>query len=136
MWEYIERGSKWVRSQSLCLKTEFLKTQIYLRELETEIWRSLVLCLVAQLCPTLWDCMGYNPPGSSVHGILHARILQCVYLKHIVNITLIDDHKPLLSKQDWEPTVSHSVYDLCECPSQCDWDTKEAWILDERLWIM
>ena len=27
----------------------------------------LVLCLVAQLCPTLCDTMGCSPPGSSVH---------------------------------------------------------------------
>ena len=34
--------------------------------------------LVAQLCPTLWDPMACSPPGSSVHGILQARILECV----------------------------------------------------------
>ena len=27
-----------------------------------------MLCLVAQLCPTLFDPMDYSPPGSSVHG--------------------------------------------------------------------
>ena len=31
-----------------------------------------------QLCPTLWDLMGCSPPGSSVHGILQARILEWV----------------------------------------------------------
>ena len=30
---------------------------------------------VAQSCPTLCDPMDYSPPGSSVHGILQARIL-------------------------------------------------------------
>ena len=42
---------------------------------------SLVLWLeseVAQLCPTLCDSMDYSPPGSSIHGILQARILQWV----------------------------------------------------------
>ena len=29
---------------------------------------------VAQSCLTLWDLMDCNPPGSSVHGILQARI--------------------------------------------------------------
>ena len=29
-----------------------------------------------QLCPTLWDPMDCCPPGSSVHGILQARILE------------------------------------------------------------
>ena len=32
--------------------------------------------LVAQLCPTLWDPMDCSPPGSSVHGICQARILE------------------------------------------------------------
>ena len=31
--------------------------------------------LVAQLCPTLCDPMDCSPPGSSVHGLLQARIL-------------------------------------------------------------
>ena len=34
--------------------------------------------LVAQLWPTLCDPMDCSPPGSSVHGILHARILEWV----------------------------------------------------------
>ena len=37
-----------------------------------------VLCIAKpfQSCPTLCDPMGCNPPGSSVHGILQARILE------------------------------------------------------------
>ena len=31
-----------------------------------------------QSCPTLWDPMDCSPPGSSVHGILQARILEWV----------------------------------------------------------
>ena len=31
-----------------------------------------------QLCPTLCNPMHCNPPGSSVHGILQARILEWV----------------------------------------------------------
>ena len=34
--------------------------------------------VVAQLCPTLCDPMDCSPPGSSVHGILQARILEWV----------------------------------------------------------
>ena len=36
------------------------------------------VCLVTQLCLTLCDPMDYSPPGSSVHGILQARILEWV----------------------------------------------------------
>ena len=34
--------------------------------------------LIAQMCLTLCDPMDRNPPGSSVHGILQARILEWV----------------------------------------------------------
>ena len=34
--------------------------------------------LVTQLCPTLFDRMDYSPLGSSVRGILQARILEWV----------------------------------------------------------
>ena len=29
-----------------------------------------------QLCPTLSDLMDHSPPGSSVHGIFQARVLE------------------------------------------------------------
>ena len=32
--------------------------------------------LLPQLCPTLWDPLDWSLPGSSVHGILQARILE------------------------------------------------------------
>ena len=34
--------------------------------------------MLLQSCPTLGDPMDYSPPGSSVHGILQARILEWV----------------------------------------------------------
>ena len=38
-------------------------------------------CSVTKSCPTLWDPMDYSPPGSSVHGISQARILEgCHFL--------------------------------------------------------
>ena len=33
-------------------------------------------CLAAKSCLTLWDPMDYSPPGSSIHGISQARILE------------------------------------------------------------
>ena len=38
----------------------------------------LLTCSVPQSCPTLWDPMDCRPPGSSVHGILQASILEWV----------------------------------------------------------
>ena len=40
------------------------------------VWN--LVCLVTQSCPTLWDPLDCSPPGASVHGILHARILEWV----------------------------------------------------------
>ena len=40
--------------------------------------RSQLVAVAAQLCLTIWDPMDYSPPGSSVHGILQARILEWV----------------------------------------------------------
>ena len=40
-----------------------------------EKWKTM---LVAQPCPTLCDPINCSPPGSSVHGILQVRILECV----------------------------------------------------------
>ena len=37
-------------------------------------------CLVTQSCPTLCDPMDCSPPGSSVHGIFQARILEWVVI--------------------------------------------------------
>ena len=52
---------------------------------KTEVIVSLVNCccvcvcvLVTKLCPILCNPMDYSPPGSSVHGILQARILEWV----------------------------------------------------------
>ena len=38
----------------------------------------IIIVLVAQSCLTVCDPMDGSPPGSSVHGILQARILEWV----------------------------------------------------------
>ena len=43
-----------------------------------EFLKRKVKVLVTQSCPTLCDPMDYNPPGSSVRGILQAGILEWV----------------------------------------------------------
>ena len=44
--------------------------------------------LVTQLCLTLCDPTGCSPPGFSVHGILPARILDCVAISFSVFLFL------------------------------------------------
>ena len=41
------------------------------------------LCVCGQLCPTLCDPMDYSLPGSSVHGISQARILEWVAISSL-----------------------------------------------------
>ena len=42
-----------------------------------------VMCvLCAQLCPALWDPMNCSPPGSSVHGVFQARVLEWVAISY------------------------------------------------------
>ena len=44
-----------------------------------QAYKYLLCCAkLLQLCPSLCDPMDCSPPGSSVHGILHARILEWV----------------------------------------------------------
>ena len=43
------------------------------------IWIVYVLCSL-QSCPTLCDPMDYSLPGSSIYGILQARILEWVVI--------------------------------------------------------
>ena len=40
------------------------------------------VCVCAQSCPTLCNPMDCSPPGSSVHGVLQARILEWVAISY------------------------------------------------------
>ena len=48
--------------------------------MDRSINRSIELVLVTQSCPTLCDPKDCNSPGSSVNGILQARILEWVVI--------------------------------------------------------
>ena len=47
-----------------------------------------VLCLVTQSCPTLCNLMDCSPPGSSVHGIFQAGVLEWVVIAFSVAISV------------------------------------------------
>ena len=50
---------------------------------------SVCLCvLVAQSCPIVCDSIYYSPSGSSVHGVLQARILEWVAIPYAGGILL------------------------------------------------
>ena len=73
----------------LCKWGELQKPHNNLDELRLQKWQSaltraqsktkMTVCAKSlQSCPTLWDSMDCSPPGSSVHGILQASILEWV----------------------------------------------------------
>ena len=51
--------------------------------------------VVAQWCPTLCDTMDYSLPGSSVHGILEAKILKWVAIPFSRGSSRPRDRTPL-----------------------------------------
>ena len=75
------RGSSWSRNQTRvsCTAGKFFAElpgkpkDGRVPKLETNCF-----CLCSQLCPTLCEPMDYSLPGSSVHGIFQARILEWV----------------------------------------------------------
>ena len=80
------RGMEMFRSLIVVMGT-WLHTFVKLLELHTQKrgWillyvnsACILLVWVTQSCPTLCDPVDRNPPGSSVHGILQARILEWV----------------------------------------------------------
>ena len=74
-------GTLWVHSKVFFHSNVLLNSLNrirYLRQISLNPISPGVLCSVAQSCPTLYDPMDCSPPGSSVHGILQARILEWV----------------------------------------------------------
>ena len=66
----------------------------------------IVLCSVAQSRLTLCDSMDCSPPGSSVYGILQARILEWVAIAFARGIFPTEGANPGLSHCRWFFTVS------------------------------
>ena len=51
---------------------------------------------VAQSCPTLRDPMDWSPPGSSVHGIFQARVLEwCAIAFSEIKLEFLPKQLPL-----------------------------------------
>ena len=80
------------------------------------LWIMLIeLVLLAQSCPTLCNPMDCSPPGSSVYGILQARILEWVA------ISFSRGSSPPIDRT----LVSHLVGGFFTI-----WDTREALLID------
>ena len=57
--------------------------------------RALHYCSVVQLPPTLCDTVDCSPPGSSVHGVLQARILEWVAIPFFQGIFSTQELNPI-----------------------------------------
>ena len=62
---------------------------------------------VAQSCPTLSDPMDCSPPGSSIHGIFQARVLEWGAIAFSAQVVLVLKNLPArqetwVSSLDWE----------------------------------
>ena len=85
-------------------------------------FRSDQIRLVAQSCPTLYDPMNCSPPGSSVHGIFQARVLEwvaisfsrdrtqvsCIASRHFTiwaTRELVNFNTPLTSMDRWSKHI-------------------------------
>ena len=89
-------------------------------------WKKVkVKALVAQVCPTLCSPMHCSPPGSSVHGILQARILEWVVTSRGSSWPGIEPTSPALAGRFF--TVEPPGKLLIGCDAMKDLNTKQ-WI--------
>ena len=76
------------------------------------------VCLFAPSCPTLCDPMDCSLPGSSVHGILQAKILEWIVLFQGIfptqgsNLHLV--HLPALAGRFF---ITSAAWEACNLPS-------------------
>ena len=76
---------------------------------------------VTQSCPTLSDPMDCSPPGSSIHGIFQARVLEthkyhyCLYLFPLAAMTIYHESDNLSQQRFilshfWKPKKSNTCF--------------------------
>ena len=58
--------------------------------------------LVLQSCPTLWDPIDCSSPGSSIHGIFQARILEWVAIYSVGIFLTKELNLSLLQLLHWQ----------------------------------
>ena len=81
MWVWVNSGSWWWTGRPGILRfmgSQRVRHDWVIELNRTEMMLVLTRSVCAQSCLTLWDHMNCHPPGSSVSGILQARILEWV----------------------------------------------------------
>ena len=89
---------------------------------------------VAQSCPTPWDPMDCNPPGSSICGILQARILECIAISFSGDLHNpgIEPRFPALQADALPSEPPGTIASPClmhdtGCLGLVHWDDPEGW---------
>ena len=119
--------TKWLRKVGTELGSSRFKSQIYhLLSVVKRKWKS-VKVLITQSCPTLCNPMNYSPPGSFVHGIPQARILEWVaipfsrgssWLRERSQVSCIEDK--LFTIWATKECVCMRAKSLQLCPTLCN----------------
>ena len=78
-------------------------------------------CLFAQSCPTLCDSMDYRPPGSSVYGILPARILDWLPFPSPGHLPHPEIELMFPASQADSLPLSHQGQFTLSMPQDCSW---------------
>ena len=85
---------------------------------------------VTQLCPTLSDPMDYSLPGSSVHGIFQARVLEWV----AIAFSHQDSMSMLFPGQEYWSGLpfpsARNIPDPGKEPTSPAWEAFPAWLVD------
>ena len=69
---------------------------------------------VAQSCPTPSDPMDYSPPGSSVHGIFQARVLEWGAIAFSTNKASGSDRIPIDLFQILKDDAVKVLHSVCQ----------------------
>ena len=78
VWITINCGKFWKRWEYQTTRPASWEIYMQVRKQQWELDMEQQFSSVAQSCPILWDPINCSPPGSSIHGIFQARILEWV----------------------------------------------------------
>ena len=104
----------WRRGRS-SLFISLFTLHVYVRlNLKKRFFHKFCHCLCAQSCPALCDPMNCSPPGSSVHGILQARILEWVAISSSGGSSQPRDwtHVPCLAGRFFNPAPPGKYFNI------------------------
>ena len=84
---------------------------------------------VAQLCPTLFDPMDYSLPGSSVHGIFQARVLEWGAIAFSATMLRSSQfsERPILMPVKSSDLLLSQICALQETLESCIWSLTWKW---------